>query len=96
MRKPIPADVLEHCAASLRVLAHPHRLRIVELLEARRHTVGELAEALGLEQAVVSQHLAKMKAASLLSVEREGRLAFYRVTNPACPSVLDCIRKHFV
>lgn len=96
MKKPIPADVLAHCAASLKVLAHPHRLRIVELLEAKRHTVGELAEALGLEQAVVSQHLARMKAVSLLSVEREGRLAYYRVTNPACPTLLECIRKNFV
>lgn len=96
MVKPIPPAVLDHCAASLRVLAHPVRLRIVEVLADRRLTVGGLAEALGAEQAVVSQHLAKMRAVSLLTVEREGREAYYRVTNPACLAVLGCIRKNFV
>ena len=96
MRQLIPRDVLDHCAASLKVLAHPTRLRIVELVEARRLTVGELAKALGEPQAVVSQHLIRMRAVDLLAVEREGRLAYYRVANPACPAVLDCIRKNFV
>lgn len=96
MRRTIPADVLEHCSAALRVLAHPVRLRVVELLDARRLTVGELAEALGEPQAAVSQHLSKMRAAGLLSVDREGRSAYYRVTNPACLAVLSCIREHFV
>ncbi len=96
MPKPIPAKVLEHCAASLKVLAHPTRLRIVELVAARRLTVGELADELGEPQAVVSQHLIRMRNVDLLAVEREGRLAYYRVSNPACPAVLDCIRTHFV
>lgn len=96
MSKSIPAKVLEHCAASLKVLAHPTRLRIVELVAARRLTVGELAEELGEPQAVVSQHLIRMRGVALLTVEREGRLAYYRVSNPACPAVLDCIRAHFV
>lgn len=96
MSKPIPAKVLERCAASLKVLAHPTRLRIVDLVAARRLTVGELAEALGESQAVVSQHLIRMRGVDLLSVEREGRMAYYRVANPACPAVLDCIRTHFV
>jgi DNA-binding transcriptional ArsR family regulator len=95
MSKPIPPKVLEHCADALRVLAHPVRLRIVELVEARRLTVGELVEELDQPQAVVSQHLARMKAVGLLTVEREGRLAYYRIANPACPAVLDCIRANF-
>jgi ArsR family transcriptional regulator, zinc-responsive transcriptional repressor len=96
MPKPIPAKVLERCAASLKVLAHPARLRIVELVAERRLTVGELALALGEPQAVVSQHLIRMRAVDLLSVEREGRMAYYRVANPSCSAVLDCIRAHFV
>ena len=95
MRKVIPPDVMLHCAASLKVLAHPTRLRIVELVEARRLAVGELAQELGEPQAVVSQHLARMKAVDLLAVEREGRLAYYRVSNPACTAVLACIRANF-
>lgn len=93
MSDPIPAEVIAHCAASLRVLAHPVRLRIAELLTARRLSVGELSAALGVEQAVVSQHLTRMRNADLLTVERQGRLAFYRVTSPSCTAVLDCIRR---
>lgn len=96
MSEPIPATVLRRCSASLRVLAHPVRLRIVELLTERRLTVGELTDELGMPQPVVSQHLARMRAADLVRVDRRGRCAWYRVTNPACLSVLGCIRAHFV
>lgn len=94
--KPIPSEVLAHCAAALKVLAHPIRLRAVEVLQGERLTVGELAEALDKPQAEVSQHLSKMKSAGLVLVEREGRAAYYRVANPACVAVLDCIRKQIV
>jgi ArsR family transcriptional regulator len=95
MLRRIDRRVLEQCADSLRVLAHPQRLRIVELLETRRLSVGELAEELGRPQAVVSQHLARMRAVGLLAVEREGRSCYYRIANPACPALLACIREHF-
>ena len=95
MLKPIPTEVLFHCAAALKVLAHPARLRAVELLETQRLTVGELAAQIGEPHAEVSQHLSRMKAAGLISVEREGRKAYYRVTNPACIAVIGCIRQHF-
>jgi len=96
MLRSISSPVLEKCAASLRVLAHPVRLRIVESIEARRLTVGELAESLDMPQAVVSQHLARMKAVGLLNVEREGRSAYYRICDPSCTTLLACIRKHHV
>ncbi len=54
-------------AALLRVLAHRHRLRIVELLDERPHSVGELAKTLRLALHVASQHLNHMKAHGLLA-----------------------------
>ncbi len=92
MNPTISPALLGHCAAALRVLAHPARLRIVEVLESRRCTVGELAEDLALPQAVASQHLARMKAVGLLAVDREGRRAYYRLDDPSCSAVLACIR----
>jgi DNA-binding transcriptional ArsR family regulator len=94
--KSIPPEVLAHCAAALKVLAHPVRLRAVELLQVERLTVGELAEAIDKPQAEVSQHLSKMKSAGLVLVKREGRAAYYRIANPACVAVLDCIRRQMV
>jgi len=92
MTSNIDPALLIHCANALKVLAHPARLRIAEILESRRCTVGELAAALRVPQAVASQHLTRMKAAGLLVVEREGRKSFYRVNDPSCFAVLDCIR----
>jgi len=86
--------VLEQAAAVLRVLAHPHRLGIVELLMIQRHTVGELAEALGLAPHAVSQHLNHMKAFGILDSQRHGREVYYRVANPNAVNVIECIRRH--
>ncbi len=87
--------VLEQTAAVLRVLAHPHRLKIVELLMGRgKLRVGDLAEALQLAPSAVSQHLSHMRAHQILSVRREGRAAYYFVNNPNATHVIECIRKH--
>ncbi|MFP4144545.1 MAG: ArsR/SmtB family transcription factor [Phycisphaeraceae bacterium] len=90
----IQMEVLEQAADVLRVLAHPHRLRIVELLEGQRLSVGQLAERLELAPAAVSQHLGHMKAHGILAVEREGRAAYYQVANLNAHNVIRCIREH--
>lgn len=86
--------MLEESARVLRVLAHPHRLKFVELLMAGRLSVGELADAVDLAPAAVSQHLNHMRAHGILGVERDGRTAYYRVENPNAINVIQCIHKH--
>ncbi len=93
-RTNIPDRVLEDTAACLKILAHPLRLRIVEILEQEDLTVGMLAERLGLPQAAVSQHLNLMKARGLLISQREGRSVHYRVLHPQCTQILGCIRSN--
>lgn len=90
----VPLEALEEAARVLRVLAHPHRLKFVELLMGGRLSVGELAAAVGLAPHAVSQHLSHMRAHGILDVEREGRTAYYRVDNPNAVNVIECIRKH--
>lgn len=87
-------EALEQAASVLRVLAHPHRLKLVELLDADRHTVGELAERLGLAPHAVSQHLNQMRAHGILDSQRDGRSVHYRVISPHARTLLGCIRKH--
>lgn len=87
-------DTLERCAAAFRVLAHPHRLRIVEVLDVRRLSVGQLAKQLGLPQAACSQHLNLMRAYGLLSATRVGRTVYYEVVNRSAANIIECIRKH--
>lgn len=90
----LPMPVLEHAASVLRVLAHPHRLRIVELLTGSRQSVGELAQSMNLAPNAVSQHLNNMRAHGIVSAERSGRTVYYRVDNPHAMNVLRCIRRH--
>lgn len=87
-------QVLEQAASVLRVLAHPHRLKIVELLCNQRYAVGELAEQLDLPPNAVSQHLNQMKDRGILEVTRDGRTAYYKVVNPNAKNVITCIRRH--
>jgi uncharacterized protein YndB with AHSA1/START domain/DNA-binding transcriptional ArsR family regulator len=60
-------------ADTLTALAEPSRLRIVELLAARPHTVGEVATALGMRQPQVSKHLATLSRAGLVTVHPLGQ-----------------------
>jgi DNA-binding transcriptional ArsR family regulator len=91
----VALDTLGKAAECLRTLAHPHRLRIVEMLLADRYTVGELAEACGIASHVASGHLRLMQHCGLLAQEREGRKIYYRVCEPCVNDFLACIRKRF-
>jgi DNA-binding transcriptional ArsR family regulator len=92
--KLIPMNHLQQAATVLRVLAHPHRLRMCELLLAGRMPVHALAEHLNIPSNAASQHLNIMRAHGLLASEREGKIVYYRVVDPRATWVLDCIRNH--
>ena len=62
-----------------RVLGHPARVRILELLRDGEHSVGQLQAELELDSSGTSQHLAALRRIGLVSVRREGTSAFYSV-----------------
>jgi DNA-binding transcriptional ArsR family regulator len=88
-------DALGEAAECLRTLAHPHRLRMVQMLLQGDYTVGELAEACELPSAMASEHLRLMQRCGFLSSEKEGRKVFYRVTEPHLRSILKCVEARF-
>jgi DNA-binding transcriptional ArsR family regulator len=83
-------------AATIRALASPHRLRIVELLTGGPHEVNGIARFLGAGQATVSQHLAVMRAAGLVEATRDGRLVRYRLTDPEIGHACEVMRRTVV
>ena len=90
----IPVAVLERMAATLRLLAHPHRLKIIELLEGGSGLpVHEIMERVGLPHAATSQHLNQMKRAGLVASRRNGREVHYLIADPRSITILNCIRK---
>jgi DNA-binding transcriptional ArsR family regulator len=88
-------DAFDEAALCLRTLAHPHRLRMVQMMLKGRYTVNQLAEACDIPQHVASEHLGKMKDRGLLKAERDGRYTYYRVAASGLVDIMKCVKKHF-
>ena len=91
----IDLERLARAAECLKVLAHPHRLRIVEMLLKARLTVGELAEKCDIPSNIASGHLRLMQRCGFLSPERDGRNVYYKITEPCLGKFFACIRERF-
>lgn len=86
-------EYLDRVARMLKLLAHPHRLKIVETLDiGGAMPVHGLMEKLGLPQAPTSQHLNLMRRAGLVEARRKGREVWYDIADRRCLGVLNCIR----
>lgn len=76
-------------AAVLKALAHPDRLRIVEILGRDGPScVCHLEHALGLRQATISQHLARLRQAGMVLDQRDGLNVYYDLAGPELLAVL--------
>ena len=68
-------------AAFLKVLAHPLRLRILELLRQGEQSVGQFAQTLSVDQPTVSRHLGILKQGGLVTARQDGASVFYSIQN---------------
>jgi len=84
---------LSRAAETIKLLGHPERLKIVEVLDAGESTVSDIQAELDLPQAIVSQHLAKLRGLGIVSAKRAGVHVYYRVMEPKVRLILECIRK---
>jgi len=91
----IGLDALAEAAECLKTLAHPHRLRMIQMLLHGRYTVGQLAEACAIPSPMASGHLRLLQRCGLLSQERAGREVFYRVAQPCLRDIMACIQERF-
>jgi DNA-binding transcriptional ArsR family regulator len=91
----LPLDRLAEAAECLKTLAHPHRLRMVQMLLAGKYAVGELAEACEIPSHMASEHLRLMQRCGLLSSEKDGRFAYYKIAEPHLAQILACIEARF-
>ena len=82
-------------AAFFKALAHPIRIRVLELLVKGDKTVQELQDALGVEQPVVSQQLAVLRANNIVAGRKEGASVRYSVRDPLIGELLNTARRIF-
>ena len=86
--------LLAEMAERLKVLAHPHRLKILEILalcsEAPVYRIREMA---GLPQATTSQHLGLLRRVGIIRATRRGREVWYCLADADCKTILECMAK---
>jgi DNA-binding transcriptional ArsR family regulator len=78
----------ELLAKYFRALGDPTRLRILQLLVAGEHSVGELVERLGKSQSYVSNHLACLRWCGFVETRREHRVVYYRVADDRISTIV--------
>jgi DNA-binding transcriptional ArsR family regulator len=86
----INSEALQGAASMLKVLGHPIRISIIELLEnSPRLSVTEIFKALKIEQAIASHHLNTLKNKRILNSERVGKNTYYSVRHS---SLIDIVK----
>jgi DNA-binding transcriptional ArsR family regulator len=70
-------------AQLFRVLGHPVRARILEILSDRERPVGELQAELSLDSSRTSQHLSALRQQGVLQSRRAGTSVYYGIRHPA-------------
>ena len=88
-------DLQTFKAAFFKALAHPMRIRILEILVAGERSVQQLQEALGLGQAGVSQHLSVLRTSNIVIGRKEGVSVRYGLRDPLLADLLAVARKIF-
>ncbi|EEL86994.1 Transcriptional regulator, ArsR [Bacillus cereus AH1272] len=81
--------MLEEITEVLKVLAHPVRLSLVEIMLTKGPTnVTTMYETLQMPQSTISQHLSKLRAAKIVTGTRKGLEIFYEVTDNRTKAIL--------
>ena len=78
-------------ARIMKALGHPTRLLIVEELARGERCVCELHEMVGGDLSTVSKHLARLRNAGLVLVDKRGTMVFYRLRVPCILNFFDCV-----
>ena len=94
----VEAHQLDRAAAMLKVLSHPKRLAIVDLLgktkgKDSQMSVTDIYQALDLPQAIASQHLITLKDRGILSSFKVGTKIYYSLSIPKLLDVIDSLEE---
>ncbi len=89
----LPISFLSDAADCLRLLGHPMRLRIVDILSREDALpVHEIADLCELPHHQACEHLRLLRGHGLLASRRHGRAVYYEIADPRLPRLLGCIR----
>ncbi|QDU57499.1 ArsR/SmtB family transcription factor [Aeoliella mucimassa] len=85
-------DKYETRTKVLKALAHPARLKLVDVLaEHEEVCVCDLTETIGMDMSTVSRHLTQLKNAGIVESDKRGQMVFYRLRVKCLKSLFGCI-----
>jgi ArsR family transcriptional regulator len=91
LSRPVP----EAKAEMFRALAHPARVRVLEVLAEGDHSVSELQPLVGIESSHLSQQLGVLRRAGLVRTRKEGTTVIYSLRAPELAKLL-AVAKQFL
>jgi DNA-binding transcriptional ArsR family regulator len=80
-------------AEFFRILGHPVRVRILELLKDGERSVGDLQRELQMDSSGTSQHLGVLRRHGVLDSRRDGTSVYYAVRDPRMFQLLETARQ---
>ena len=93
LEEKIDSIKLAKIADILKVISHPVRLEVLEMLQqVDSMSVAEMRGYIFIEQSLLSHHLIKMKDKGVLTSYRKGKNIFYELAIPQITSIFDCMR----
>ncbi|MCE5252066.1 metalloregulator ArsR/SmtB family transcription factor [bacterium] len=87
----IKENELEKMSETLKAVAHPVRLQIVNILMSGERSVGELVKTLGTKQSLTSQQLSILKSRGVLRSRRNGNVVYYSLENSGVKNIMASI-----
>jgi DNA-binding transcriptional ArsR family regulator len=85
---------LENSTETLRAIAHPIRIAMIDVLYKKKEmTVTEIFEQLGIEQAIASHHLSILKNQNIVEVKRDGKNSIYHLTDEGFYTIVEVLNR---
>jgi ArsR family transcriptional regulator len=82
-------------AEFFRALSHPIRIRLLETLVGGERSVQDLQDILHVDQPIVSQQLAVLRAKNIVVARKQGQLVFYALRDRLLADLLEVARRIF-
>ena len=89
------AELCQFRAEFFKALAHPLRIKILDMLRTGEIGVNELCTRLAVEQSTLSQQLAVLRTRDIVAARKSGNSVFYYVKDPAIFRLLDAAKEIF-
>ena len=96
IKKQLPVNIMTKAVKGIGYIGHPLRIRILEFLDVYgKSSVSKITEFMETEQAIISQHLKKMKEYHLLKCSKYKNFVYYEIEKQYPATIFTCIRKLF-